>query len=112
MRERSRIFAAHSAAHGAAGPERDALVEQGLRRAQQLNIGDESLVFGRIDLSDQSTIHVGRVAVYDEEHEPLVTDWRAPASVPFYKATPKETMNVVRRRHILGRGQKVVHLED
>lgn len=113
MRERARIFAAGAAANSAsAGPERDVMVDTSLRRAQQLNIGDESLVFGRIDNSDESTIHIGRVAVYDEEHEPLVTDWRAPASIPFYKATPKETMNVVRRRHILGRGQKVVHLED
>jgi DNA helicase IV len=113
MRERARIFAAASAANSAsAGPERDAMVEQSLRRAQQLNIGDESLIFGRIDNADQTTHHIGRVAVYDEEHEPLVTDWRAPASIPFYKATPKETMNVVRRRHILGKGQRVVHIED
>jgi len=113
MRERARIFAAQAASNSAsAGPERDVMVDTSLRRAQQLNIGDESLVFGRIDNADRSTIHVGRVAVYDEEHEPLVTDWRAPASIPFYKATPKETMDVVRRRHILGRGQKVVHLED
>ncbi len=113
MRERARIFAASAAANNAsAGPERDAMVESSLRRAQQLNIGDESLVFGRIDNADGSTNHIGRVAVYDEDHEPLVTDWRAPASIPFYKATPKETMNVVRRRHILGRGQRVVHLED
>jgi len=113
MREHARMFAASAAANNAsAGPERDAMVESSLRRAQQLNIGDESLVFGRIDNADGSTNHIGRVAVYDEEHEPLVTDWRAPASIPFYKATPKETMNVVRRRHILGRGQRVVHIED
>jgi DNA helicase IV len=113
MREHARIFAASAAANSAsAGPERDAMVESSLRRAQQLNIGDETLVFGRLDNADGSTNHIGRVAVYDEDHEPLVTDWRAPAAIPFYKATPKDTMNVVRRRHILGRGQRVVHLED
>jgi DNA helicase IV len=41
-----------------------------------------------------------------------VTDWRAPASEPFYRATPTEPFGVVRRRHIMCKGQKVVHLED
>ncbi len=113
MRERAHSVAAAVARNSAsAGPERDAMMDTSLARAAHLNIGDESLVFGRIDNADRSTIHIGRVAVYDEEHEPLVTDWRAPASVPFYKATPRETMEVVRRRHILGRGQTVLHIED
>lgn len=96
----------------AAGPERDAIVESGLRRVKHLQIGDEPLVFGRIDNRDDSTHHIGRVAVYDADHEPLVTDWRAPAAEPFYRATPNDPLGVVRRRHIQSKDRKVVHLED
>ena len=37
--------------------------------------------------------------VDDEEHTPLVVDWRAPVAEPFYRATAVEPMGVVRRRH-------------
>jgi DNA helicase IV len=79
---------------------------------KHLQIGDEPLVFGRIDNADRSTHHIGRVAVYDADHEPLVTDWRAPAAEPFYRATPSDNLGVVRRRHIMSKDRKVVHLED
>ena len=113
MTEHARGFAAQAMANSAsAGPERDAIVENTLRRVKHLSIGDEALVFGRIDNADDTSHHIGRVAVYDADHEPLVTDWRAPACEPFYKATPAEPLGVVRRRHILCKGRQVVHLED
>jgi DNA helicase IV len=95
-----------------AGPERDAIVESGLRRVKHLEIGDEPLVFGRVDNRDGAVHHIGRVAVYDAEYEPLVTDWRAPAAEPFYRATPADSLGIVRRRHILSKDRKVIHLED
>src|SRR5581483_6149625 len=101
-----------AAARESAGPLRDALVESALQRAAHLAIGDEALVFGRIDLRDGRALYIGRAAVYDEEHEPLVTDWRAPAAEPFYRATPRETMGVVRRRHLMCRGSRVVRIDD
>lgn len=113
MTEHAQGFANRAMAEGwNAGPERDAIVETGLRRVKHLSIGDEPLVFGRIDNQDESTHHIGRVAVFDVEHEPLVTDWRAPAAEPFYRATPREPLGVVRRRHISIKDRKVVHLED
>lgn len=113
MMESARAFADQAAANRAsAGPLRDAIVENNLRRVKHLSIGDEPLIFGRIDTTDDYTHHIGRVAIYDVEHEPLVTDWRAPAAEPFYRATPREPLGVIRRRHIMCRGQKVVHLED
>src|SRR5690606_33691184 len=48
----------------------------------------------------------------DEEHEPLVLDWRAPAASSFYRATPVEPLGVVRRRVLRGRGERVVGIED
>ncbi len=113
MTEHAQGFADRAMAEGwNAGPERDAIVETGLRRVKHLSIGDEPLVFGRIDNEDGATHHIGRVAVFDVDHEPLVTDWRAPAAEPFYRATPREQLGVVRRRHISVKDRKVVHLED
>ena len=48
----------------------------------------------------------------DEEYHPLVIDWRAPAAAAFYQATAEEPMDVVRRRVIRSRGQRVLDVED
>ena len=55
---------------------------------------------------------VGRLSVLDEVGDPLVIDWRAPAAEPFYRATGRNPMGLVRRRHLLTRGRTVVDLDD
>ena len=57
--------------------------------------------------------YIGRLAVDDDDHTPLVIDWRAPVAEPFYRATAVEPMGVVRRRHFLTRhGREIVALDD
>ena len=57
--------------------------------------------------------YVGRLAVEDDEHTPLVVDWRAPVAEPFYRATAIAPMGVVRRRHLITRqGREVIGLDD
>jgi DNA helicase IV len=104
--------------------ERDIRVRNSLTRLEQLEIGRESLVFGRIDREEgdgsppngadpgTEAFHIGRLAVSDEDQEPLVVDWRAPIAEPFYRATGAHPMGLVRRRHFLTEGQRVVDLED
>lgn len=98
--------------------ERDIRVRNSLGRLEQLQIGDESLVFGRIDRaptepdSEPEAFHIGRLAVSDANQEPLVVDWRAPVAEPFYRATGAHPMGLVRRRHFLTEGRRVADLED
>ena len=92
--------------------ERDVLVEASLRRLAALALGSEPLVFGRLDARSGERLHVGRVAVPDADLEPLVVDWRAPAAAPFYRATAVDPLGLVRRRHLRGRGPRVVALDD
>jgi DNA helicase IV len=108
--------------------ERDIRVRTGLSRLEQLQIGRESLVFGRIDrrrerlhinggsafVRDAATeaFHIGRLAISDEHQEPLVVDWRAPVAEPFYRATGAHPMGLARRRHFLTDGPHVIDLED
>jgi len=42
--------------------------------------------------------HVGRRHVHDGEGHPVVIDWRAPVSRPFYRASQAEPMGLARRR--------------
>ncbi|MGV1009211.1 MAG: HelD family protein [Dermatophilaceae bacterium] len=56
--------------------------------------------------------YIGRLGVRDEEYEPLVIDWRAPAASPFYRATPVAPLDVVRRRVLRCRGDRVIGVED
>ncbi len=98
--------------------ERDIRVRNSLGRLEHLQLGRESLVFGRIDRSNpegtggQEAFHIGRVAVSGEDQEPLVVDWRAPVAEPFYRATGMHPMGLTLRRHFLTDGQRVLDLED
>lgn len=95
--------------------EREVFQENILNRLSQLQLGDASLVFGRIDRTVEAggeSFHVGRLAVSDEDQEPLVVDWRAPVAEPFYRATGREPMGLRRRRHFATRGRTLLSMED
>ncbi|GAB3167570.1 AAA family ATPase [Myceligenerans halotolerans] len=78
------------------------------RLAQLADDPEVPLFFGRIDHTAGSggeTFHVGRRHVTDQVGDPLVVDWRAPVSVPFYRASRTEPMGLaVRRRYGFARG--------
>ncbi len=99
--------------------ERDALVFAAAKRRAMIDTQYEGLVFGRLDLGDEESTaderevrHIGRLGVRDDEYEPLVVDWRAPAAAAFYRATPVDPMGVVRRRVLRCRGPRVIGVED
>jgi hypothetical protein len=92
--------------------DRDVFVYRSALRLAQLELGDEPLVFGRLDTVDREVLHVGRVGVPGPELERLVVDWRAPAAAPYYRATPREPLGVARRRSLLCRADRVLDLED
>jgi len=92
--------------------ERDVFAFQAARRLAVLAAEQEGLVFGRLDRTDGDVRYVGRIGVRDAEYEPLVIDWRAPAAEPFYRATPSNPMEVIRRRVLHCRGDRVVGIED
>lgn len=100
--------------------ERDALVYTAARRSAHLQNQHEGLVFGRLDLehgeeqaqSDREIRYIGRLGVRDDDYEPLVIDWRAPAASPFYRATPGDNHGVIRRRVLRCRDERVIGVED
>ncbi len=74
-----------------------------LRMKQLADHPDVPLFFGRLDYAEGSgqvegSFHIGRRHVSDANGDPLVIDWRAPVSLPFYRATRTEPMGVERRR--------------
>ena len=92
--------------------ERDVLARQLERRLDALAIGDLPLCFGRLDLADGSVLYVGRVGLSGDGDDPLLVDWRAPKAALFYRATPGSPEGVVRRRHFITRGRRLVSIED
>lgn len=96
--------------------ERDIIEEQVAARLTQLQLGASSLVFGRVDTATRSgedeAFHIGRLAVADEQQEPVVVDWRAPIAEAFYRATGRDPMGLVRRRHFVSRGRELLDIED
>lgn len=92
--------------------ERDVFAHAAATRRAELEHADEGLVFGRLDHSDSTTLHIGRIGVRTEQLDPLVVDWRAPAAAAFYRATPVEPLDVARRRTITSKGRQVVGVND
>jgi DNA helicase IV len=95
--------------------EREMIEGNIANRLDYLNVGDASLVFGRIDRTQAEggeTYYIGRVAVADDTQEPVVVDWRAPVAEPFYRATGRSSMGLVRRRHFATRGPRLLGIED
>jgi DNA helicase IV len=92
--------------------ERDVLARELERRLAALAIGDLPLCFGRLDLDDKTVLYVGRVGLASEDGEPLLVDWRAPKAALFYRASAGSPEGVLRRRHFLTRGRRLVAIED
>ena len=116
--------------------ERDVIEDAVAGRLSQLELGSSSLVFGRIDRESSTspmaanpaktsadaqvpdatgpseTFYIGRLAVADEQQEPVVVDWRAPIAEPFFRATGGNPLGLLRRRHFVCRGRVLADLED
>ncbi|MGO8894839.1 MAG: hypothetical protein ACLQB1_34880, partial [Streptosporangiaceae bacterium] len=58
------------------------------------------------------TLYIGRIGLRDDEYEPRLIDWRAPAAHSFYAATPKDPAGLIRRRHIYTRNRTVTGVDD
>jgi DNA helicase IV len=101
------------------------------RRAEALrDLPDTPLFFGRLDcrpgalnigpdeapqpagMPDSEHFHVGRRHVHDPHGAPVVIDWRAPVSRPFYRASQAEPMGLDRRRRFGFSGGELTAFED
>ncbi|NLU70985.1 AAA family ATPase [Streptomyces sp. HNM0574] len=89
------------------------------------DLSDTPLFFGRLDYLDHRThtgtedesadgtsFHIGRRHVHDAEGDPMVVDWRAPVSQPFYRASAKDPQNVALRRRFGYAGGRITAYED
>jgi DNA helicase IV len=104
------------------------------RRAEALkDLPDAPLFFGRLDYSELAqadedfagarrgdpggrppglALHIGRRHVHDEDGTPVVLDWRAPVSRPFYRASPSDPMGLTLRRRFGFAGGALTAYED
>jgi DNA helicase IV len=123
-RDRTECALARTHGDGGAGGtfqariEREVTAAEQARRLAQLNAVEHGLCFGRTDAAPEDpntplpTLYIGRIGLRDDEHEPRLIDWRAPAAHPFYAATPKDPAGLIRRRHIYTRNRTVSGVDD
>ncbi|MEU8813307.1 ATP-binding domain-containing protein [Actinoplanes sp. NPDC048796] len=81
----------------------------------QMNAVENGLCFGRLDFAGaEAPLYIGRLGLSAEEHDrdPLLVDWRAPASRPFYLATAVSPDGVTRRRHLRTKGRVLTGIDD
>ena len=92
------------------------------RRAEALkDLPDAPLFFGRLDYSELAEsdkdfagadFHIGRRHVHDPDGTPVVLDWRAPVSRPFYRASQSDAMGLTLRRRFGFAGGALTAFED
>jgi DNA helicase IV len=82
------------------------------RRTASLDPDLPALSFGRLDELTGDTWYVGRRHVEDDVGDPVVVDWRADVSVPFYRATAADDFGLKRRRRFMMDGKQLVDLMD
>ncbi len=57
--------------------------------------------------------YIGRRHIENDNHDPMVVDWRAPIAAPFYRATAVDPLGVdFRRRFTLTDGQLTAYLDE
>jgi DNA helicase IV len=87
------------------------------------DMADTPLFFGRLDYGHApgvelaegaagESFYIGRRHVHDAEGDPMVIDWRAPVSQPFYRASRAEPMDVLLRRRFGYTGGELTAYED
>ena len=83
------------------------------RRHRTFQDAERGLCFGRLTLDGGlRPLYVGRRWVHDDRHEMLVVNWQAPASRPFYTATPTDPQRVTQRRRYRTDGRRIVDISD
>ena len=70
------------------------------------------LLFGRIDEETGPSWHIGRRHVEDDRGDPVVVDWRARVSMPFYRARVEDALGLKRRRQVMVDRRQVVAVAD
>ncbi|GAB2914469.1 HelD family protein [Streptomyces mayteni] len=94
--------------------------ELDLRIKSLADLVDTPLFFGRLDyLHDLDAegehghrFYIGRRHVHDAHGDPMVIDWRAPVSQPYYQATKQNPRNVGLRRRFGYDGGELTAYED
>jgi DNA helicase IV len=83
------------------------------RRQKTFADAERGLCFGRLSLDELARpLYVGRRWVHDDKQDVLVVNWQAPASRPFYTATPADPQRVTQRRRYRTEGRRIVDISD
>ncbi|MGI8645704.1 MAG: hypothetical protein ACR2JD_05240 [Nocardioides sp.] len=116
MRERTAAMDASGAADWVSREYLQSTFE--LRMRQLADDPRVPLFFGRLDYgagdrdNQGESFHIGRRHVSEPGGEPMVVDWRAAVSLPFYRATRVEPMGVDRRRRYGFQHGRLTAFED
>src|SRR6266566_5115032 len=95
-------------ARGEPGGSQAGRVEAGRAEAGRAEAGRAE--FGSALPGEQ--FHIGRRHVHDPDGRPVVIDWRAPVSRPFYRASQGEPLGLARRRRFGFSGGQLTAYED
>jgi len=92
--------------------EINAIRDNSIKLFEKLESIDDKLIFGRIDLIDGQSYHIGKIGIKDKNQNNIVLDWRAKVSGKYYQSRPTDCMGVSRKRSIKVDKNKVISISD
>jgi DNA helicase IV len=111
--DRMREALLRAAEAGATDVAQQAIEDWANGRLRTYEDAERGLCFGRIDSEESADpLYVGRRWIQDDARRALVVNWQAPASRPFYTATPAAPHGVTLRRRFRTKGRTLTGISD
>ena len=89
------VHAPDAAAHPGAAADLRAYAK---KHQQAFGAADSAVATGRMDQAGERPLYIGRRLIRDEHGEILVINWKLPAAEPFYRASHRDPLGLVRKR--------------
>lgn len=87
---------------------------QAIQRALKIlkeSRGTGQLVFGRMR-DGEDDLYIGRRRVHDDDRDPVVVSWHAPAATRFYEASPSDPLGLELKRNFTEQDRRLVRIID
>lgn len=88
-----------------------AYIQETTKELEALPPPHSAVAFGRFDTEDE-TVYLGEMTIFDDDSDVLVVNWKNPAAEPYYQASEEDHMGVLLKREFETRLNEILSFQD